>query len=59
MRIAAKAFENLPGYGDKLEELRMEIKEQQKLSNQEGQISRESQGTSLLQQVSRNTKLNT
>eukprot|EP00972_Heterocapsa_arctica_P095431 14073617-Heterocapsa_arctica.AAC.1 len=36
MKAAAKAFENLEGFEERLEELRGEIKEQQKLSNQEG-----------------------
>eukprot|EP00972_Heterocapsa_arctica_P036370 5353508-Heterocapsa_arctica.AAC.1 len=56
MRIAVKAFENIPGWEDKVEELKAEIKEQQKLSNQEQMITREAQGQTLLQQVSWKTK---
>eukprot|EP00972_Heterocapsa_arctica_P091042 13432902-Heterocapsa_arctica.AAC.1 len=56
MRIAAKAFENLEGYEDQLASLRIEIKEQLNKSNKEGQITRENQGTALLQQVTHKTK---
>eukprot|EP00972_Heterocapsa_arctica_P019577 2889344-Heterocapsa_arctica.AAC.1 len=59
MKAAAKAFENLPGYEERLEELRKEIKYQQRLSNQEGHVTRENQGTILLKQVTYKTKLNT
>eukprot|EP00972_Heterocapsa_arctica_P035491 5223117-Heterocapsa_arctica.AAC.1 len=52
MRIAATALENLEGFEDQLANLKIEIKEQRKHSNQEGHISRENQGTSLLQSVS-------
>eukprot|EP00972_Heterocapsa_arctica_P048289 7121371-Heterocapsa_arctica.AAC.1 len=51
-----KAAEAIPGWEDKVEELRVEIKEQLKLSNQEQQITREAKGTALLQQVSWKTK---
>eukprot|EP00972_Heterocapsa_arctica_P094317 13908416-Heterocapsa_arctica.AAC.1 len=51
-----KAAEAIPGWEDKVEELRMEIKEQLKLSNQEQMTTREAQGTALLLQVSWKTK---
>eukprot|EP00972_Heterocapsa_arctica_P098419 14523901-Heterocapsa_arctica.AAC.1 len=51
-----KATESIPGWEDKVKELKLEIKEQQKLSNQEQMICREAQGTALLQQVSHKTK---
>eukprot|EP00972_Heterocapsa_arctica_P115184 16446456-Heterocapsa_arctica.AAC.1 len=51
-----KAAEAIQGWEDKVEELKAEIKEQQKLSNQEQMITREAQGQTLLQQVSWKTK---
>eukprot|EP00972_Heterocapsa_arctica_P103503 15253109-Heterocapsa_arctica.AAC.1 len=50
MRTMLKAAEGIAGWEDKVEELKAEIKEQLKLSNQEQQITREAQGTALLQQ---------
>eukprot|EP00972_Heterocapsa_arctica_P024633 3633151-Heterocapsa_arctica.AAC.1 len=41
----------MPGWEDKAEEMRVEIKEQTRLSNAEQGISREQQGAIMLQQV--------
>eukprot|EP00972_Heterocapsa_arctica_P024662 3637826-Heterocapsa_arctica.AAC.1 len=46
-----KNAEAMPGWEDKTEEMRVEIKEQMILSNVEQGISREQQGPILLQQV--------
>eukprot|EP00972_Heterocapsa_arctica_P009289 1368165-Heterocapsa_arctica.AAC.1 len=46
-----KNAESIAGWEDKAEELRVEIKEQMRLSNVEQGISREAQGANLLQQV--------
>eukprot|EP00972_Heterocapsa_arctica_P027820 4091972-Heterocapsa_arctica.AAC.1 len=56
MRLAATALENLPGYEEQLASLNIDIKEQRKKSNQEGQISRDYQGTLLLQSVTAKIK---
>eukprot|EP00972_Heterocapsa_arctica_P076687 11311985-Heterocapsa_arctica.AAC.1 len=58
MRTTLKAAEAIQGWEDKVEELKADIKEQKKLSNQEHMITREAQGLTLLQQVSCETKEN-
>eukprot|EP00972_Heterocapsa_arctica_P015433 2273961-Heterocapsa_arctica.AAC.1 len=49
MRTAAAALYNLEGFEEQLANLRLEIKVQQRNSNQEGETSREDQATYLLQ----------
>eukprot|EP00972_Heterocapsa_arctica_P009458 1392146-Heterocapsa_arctica.AAC.1 len=51
-----KNAEAIEGWDDKVEEFKAEIKEHMKLSNQEQNITREAQGTILLQQVQWNNK---
>eukprot|EP00972_Heterocapsa_arctica_P052977 7800265-Heterocapsa_arctica.AAC.1 len=56
MRSMLKAAEAIEGWEDKVEDLKAEIKEQMQLSNQEQNVTREAQGTILLQQVQWKTK---
>ena len=56
MRSMLKSAQKIEGWEDKVEELKAEIKEQMKFSNQAQNVTREEQRTILLQQVQWKTK---